>query len=303
MRKVFMKRLSILFPVIGMILFLSGCGVTIENLTPGRIPQNPSGIYTITMQTELKGGAVREKSLQGNIVIDGETLPMVRNPVDPSLFDFDYVMPEDQAEAAFFFILDYNVLGGSEEKPRQVVSDLYSFQLMNKYVIQMQVDRAPVGRPVTVLGRKFFRSDKIVIGGVEAETRFKSDNEIEFLVPPLPAGESYFVQLETDGRMVPIGNFMIDLSLLKVAPKSLTLASGETAILVFSVDFDAPTGGLAVRVTTDIPSSVIMPEVIIPAGSRSVSVTVEGAEPGEGALFADVPGMKEVTIPLSVTAE
>ena len=164
-------------------------------------------------------------------------------------------------------------------------------------MIQLQVDRAPVGRPVTVLGRRFFRSDRIVIGDVAAETRFKSANELEFLVPPLPAGESYFVQLETDGRMVPIGNFMVDLSLLKVAPKSLELAVGESMVLVFSVDFEAPAGGLAVRVTTDIPSSIIMPEVIIPAGSRSVSVAVEGARPGQGALFADVPGMKEVTIP------
>lgn len=296
-----MNRLFLSFPVLGFILLLSGCGVTVENLTPSRVPQNPSGIYTITMRAEAEGGAVRKKSLQGNIVIDGETLPMQRNPVDPNLFDFDYVMPEDQGEAAYYFILDYNVLGGSSENPKQVISDLYSFQLVNKYVIQLQVDRAPVGRPVTVLGRRFFRSDRIVIGGVEAETRFKSDNEIEFLVPPLPAGESYFVQLNTDGRMVPIGNFMIDLSLLKVAPRSLTMASGETAVLVFSVDFDAPSGGLAVRVTTDVPSSVIMPEVIIPAGSRSVSVAIEAGAPGQGALFADVPGMKEVTIPISVT--
>lgn len=296
-----MNRVFPLFPVLGIVLLLSGCGVTVENLTPARVPQNPSGIYTITMQAEARGGAVRKSSLQGSIVIDGDTWPMERNPIDPNLFDFDYVMPEDQSEAAYYFILNYNVLGGSKERPKQVISKLHNFKLVNKYVIQMQVDRAPVGRPVTVLGRRFFRSDRIIVGGVEAETRFKSDNEIEFVVPPLPAGESYFVQLQTDGRRVAIGNFMIDLSLLKVAPKTLEIASGETALLVFSVDFEAPAGGLAVRITTDIPSSVIMPEVIIPAGSRSVSVPVEGANPGLGALFADVPGMKEVTIPVSVS--
>jgi len=272
-----------------------------KNLTPSRIPENPSGIYTITMKTEASGGAILDDTLQGNIVIDGEVFPMERNPIDPNLFDFDYVMPEDQAEAAFYFILNYSVLGGSKDDPSQRISSLYNFQLVNKYVIQMQVDRAPVGRPVTVLGRRFFRSDTIIIGGIEAETRFKSDNEIEFLVPALPAGESYFVQLQTDAKMVPIGNFMIDLSLLKVAPKNLTIASGESAVLVFSVDFEAPAGGLAIRITTDIPASIVMPEVIIPAGSRSVSVAVEGGSIGEGALFADVPGMKEVTIPVSVT--
>lgn len=295
-----MNRIFPSLAVLGSFLLLAGCGVTIENLTPAKVPQNPSGIYTITMRADAGGVAVKEDSLQGSIVIDGETLPMVRNPVDPSLFDFDYVMPEDQGEAAFYFILNYAVLGGSTENPRQQVSGLETFQLVNKYVLQMQVDRAPVGRPVAVLGRRFFRSDKIIIGGVEAETLFKSDNEIEFIVPPLPAGQSYFVQLETDGNRVPIGNFMIDLSLLKVAPRSLELVSGESAVLVFSVDFEAPSGGLAVRVTTDIPKSVIMPEVIIPAGARSVSVPVEGADPGVGALFADVPGMKEVVIPVTV---
>jgi len=296
-----MKSFSLLSFTLAVLLLVSGCGISMKNLTPSRIPENPSGIYTITMKTEASGGAILDDTLQGNIVIDGEVFPMERNPIDPNLFDFDYVMPEDQAEAAFYFILNYSVLGGSKDDPSQRISSLYNFQLVNKYVIQMQVDRAPVGRPVTVLGRRFFRSDTIIIGGIEAETRFKSDNEIEFLVPALPAGESYFVQLQTDAKMVPIGNFMIDLSLLKVAPKNLTIASGESAVLVFSVDFEAPAGGLAIRITTDIPASIVMPEVIIPAGSRSVSVAVEGGSIGEGALFADVPGMKEVTIPVSVT--
>lgn len=296
-----MKRIFPFVAVIGSFLFLTGCGVTIENLTPAKVPENPSGIYTITMRADAGGVTVKDDSVQASIIIDGETLPMVRNPIDPTLFDFDYVMPDDQGEAAFYFVLNYVLLGGSEENPRQKYSQLYNFQLVNKYVLQMQVDRAPVGRPVTVLGRRFFRSDRVIIGGIEAETRFKSDNEIEFVVPPLPAGESYFVQLATDGTRVPIGNFMIDLSIMKVAPKSLELASGETAVLVFSVDFEAPPGGLAVRVTTDIPTSVIMPEVIIPAGARSVSVPIEAGDPGVGALFADVPGMKEVIIPLTVT--
>jgi len=40
---------------------------------------------------------------------------------------------------------------------------------------------------------------------------------------------------------------------------------------------------------------------VIPAGARSVSVPVEAADPGVGALFADVPGMKEVVVPVTVT--
>jgi len=286
---------------LGISLLMTGCGVTIENITPAKIPENPSGIYTISMRANVADGNVIEESIQGNIVIDGSVYPMERNPFDARLFDFDYIMPEDQNEAAFYYILDYQVAGATVPRDRQVNSQLYNFQLVNKYVLQMQVDRAPVGRSVTILGRSFFRSDRVVIGGVEAETRFRSSNEIEFTVPPLPSEQSYFVQLFTDGQMVPVGNFMVDSSVMRVAPRNVNIAVGETAVLVLSVDFEAPRGGLNVEITTDIPNSIIMPEVSFPSGSRSVSVEIEGAAPGQGAIYAEVPGIKEVVIPVTIT--
>ena len=51
---------------------------------------------------------------------------------------------------------------------------------------------------------------------------------------------------------------------------------------------------------TDIPESIIMPEVFIPEGARSVNVPVEGGIPGVGKLFVEVPGLKTVVIPVVV---
>jgi hypothetical protein len=63
----------------------------------------------------------------------------------------------------------------------------------------------------------------------------------------------------------------------------------------------ATTGGLLVDVTTDIPESVIMPEVIIPQGSNTTTVSVEGGRPGTGSLFIRGPGVRELTVPITVT--
>jgi hypothetical protein len=54
-------------------------------------------------------------------------------------------------------------------------------------------------------------------------------------------------------------------------------------------------------VTTDVPDSVIMPEVIVPEGANSVTVDVKGGKPGAGNLFLKGYGSSgEITIPLVV---
>lgn len=286
-------------PLCLLVLF-AGCTPVIRNLTPAKVPENPSGIYTISMAANSREGSIVPNTVQASIVINGTVFPMERNPFDSNIFDFDYVMPEDHSEAAFYFILDYDLDLAGGIRPRRVTSSLHNFSVINRYLIQMQVDRAPVGRPVAVLGRQFFRSDRVVIGGVEAETRFKSSNEIEFIVPALPANQSYFVEIRSAGQSIPVGNFMVDSSVLRVAPIQLDMRSGETRMLVFSVDFEAPRGGLPVEVTTNIPASVVMPEVVIPAGARSVNVAVQGGVDGSGFLFANIDGMKELIIPITV---
>ncbi len=82
----------------------------------------------------------------------------------------------------------------------------------------------------------------------------------------------------------PVGTFRIDPINLTVTPPNLTLASGAQQSLSFSVPNPAPPGGLLIDVATDAPESVIMPEVVIPEGQTSVSVSVQGGKPGTGSL-------------------
>ena len=62
-------------------------------------------------------------------------------------------------------------------------------------------------------------------------------------------------------------------------PAALSLAPGQKQSLTFTITHPAPAGGLLLDVTTDVPESVIMPEVIVPEGQSSATVTVEGGKP------------------------
>jgi hypothetical protein len=85
-----------------------------------------------------------------------------------------------------------------------------------------------------------------------------------------------------------------------VEPAALTLVPGQKQSVTFTVTHPAPAGGLLLDVTTDVPESVIMPEVVVPEGQSSVTVTVEGGKPGTGSLFLKGYGNGEVSIPVSV---
>ena len=85
-------------------------------------------------------------------------------------------------------------------------------------------------------------------------------------------------------------------------PAALSLAPGQKQSLTFTITHPAPAGGLLLDVTTDVPESVIMPEVIVPEGQSSATVTVEGGKPGTGSLFLKGYGNGEVTVPVTVGA-
>ena len=67
-------------------------------------------------------------------------------------------------------------------------------------------------------------------------------------------------------------------------------------------DIEIGCGGTLLDVTTDVPDSVIMPEVIVPQDGTKVTVSVEGGRPGTGSLFLKGYGAGEITVPVTVSA-
>ena len=157
-----------------------------------------------------------------------------------------------------------------------------------------------MGTVVPVLGRGFDKLDKIVIGGVPADTEYVSRATINFTVPPLKSGEDYEVKLVgSDGDMW-IGQFRVDAAEMQVSPKKIDIKSGEIVNVIFGIGFTAPEGGYPIDVKTNIPSSVIMDEAVVPEGRSSVSVALKGGAEGEGFLYIQGVGFDEVKIPVSV---
>jgi len=80
----------------------------------------------------------------------------------------------------------------------------------------------------------------------------------------------------------------------------VTLRTGEQQAITFTIPNPAPAGGMLVDVTTDVPESVVMPEIIIAAGASSITVPIQGGKPGNGSLFFK-SSAGESSIPITVT--
>ena len=278
----------------------SGCVTQIRNLTPVDIRANPSDIYTFSYAAIFPRQGPERLSTEGIIVINGESYQMSPSEIGENVFEYDFRMPPGLTDVKYYYILKYDFHANGRLKTKEFYTDIYRSRLVNRYVVQMLSDRAPVGAKVAVVGQGFSRHDVLVIGSVVVPTEYISPVSINFIVPSLPAGRTYKVALRTGEGDIVFGNFRIDNARLNVLPERLSLAPSESTIMVFSLDFEAPPGGFYIDVTTDVPASIIMPEVVIPAGARTVNVPVRGGEIGSGSLYVEVPGFNAVTIPLSV---
>ena len=284
-------------------LSLTGCRSTITNLTSEEVPQNPSGIYALRMKPDIPQEKAVPGSYRAEVVIDGQAHLMEREAPEGNIYVYDYVIPQGRSQAKYYYQVNYQVILNQSIQDRQLKSELYRLDLINRYVISLESDRGPVGSRISAVGRGFTRSDKVNIGGVPAQTEYVSPHTLTFIVPPLPAGQVYDVVLTSSIGAITMGKFRVDQSSLQVTPTEVKIATGEVVLLVFGVPYPASEGGIPVEVTTDIPDSVIMSEVVIPAGARTVSVPLEGGLPGEGKLYVEAPGFSTETVSVVVDEE
>jgi hypothetical protein len=282
---------------------LAGCdNVVLTNLTPGSLPENPSQIYTLTLRVTPKFKSIDRASISPRVVVDGQNFAMTRSALGTGLYEFEYQLPAGRDEIAYYFLVDYQYDSNGSIQQGQAYTEISHAKIVRRYVLSLEVNRGPVGARISVVGRGFTPQDVIYFDNNPVRTVFESPNALSFYVPGLAAGQNYKVMLGGASGNSPVGTFRIDTSSLTVFPTSLTLRTGERQSLTFTVPHAAPPGGLLLDLTTDVPESVIMPEVIVPDGQNSVTVTVEGGRPGTGSLYLKGYDTGEVTIPVSVTA-
>ena len=280
---------------------LSGCeSVTLTDLTPKSMAENPSHIYTFSLRVTPRSNTIT--NISPHIIVDGQSHSMKKSALGEGIYDFEYQLPAGRDSMAYYFLVNYAVEGSGTATPQETYTKVEHIQIVRRYVLSLEVNRGPVGARISVLGRGFTPQDVVHFNGTPARTAYESPNSISFFVPPLEPNRNYQVTVNGSAGNSPVGTFRIDATTVSVSPTSLTLRSGERQTLTFSLPNAAPPGGTLLDITTDVPESVIMPEVIVPQGQNSVAVTVEGAKTGTGNLFLKGFGQGELTIPVSVTA-
>jgi hypothetical protein len=299
----FISKLLVFSTLSVSLWFISGCRQPhFINLTSKNISQNPSGIYTLQTELEVQDRGVKMETLEVYAVVGGERLVMVQDELNPELWSCDYKLPAGFDEATYYYEAKYSsVLDNGNIAQRKVNSVLQVFRLENRYVGNLASYRGPVGAEIAVQGRGLTKYDVIQVGENDTTTRYLSENELRFVVPALPSGLDYTVKLVGGAHgALEIGNFRIDESRLGVSPNSLEIQSGDSATLLFKIDYEAPVGGLPIDVKTNIPNSVIMPEAIISEGDMTVNIPIKGGEPGEGKLVINAPGFEGAEVQIKV---
>lgn len=295
------RRLLTLVGASAALWLLSGCqSMTITNMTPDNVPANPSQIYTITATFKPASFSIDASSIRPRIVIDGQIYPMTKSAA-ADLWEFDYQLPAGRTNASYYFIVAYL---GQDAPPSAIPSEVHSeMQHMNiagRYVLRPEANRAPVGARVSVLGAGFTPNDVVYFDNNPTRTVFESPSSISFFVPAVETGKNYMLRVAGGGTALSVGAFKVDSINFTVTPSALTLRAGEQQAMTFTIPQPAPAGGMLIDVQTDAPESVIMPEVIVPAGQTSVTVAIQGGKPGSGSLFFK-SSAGEINVPVTVT--
>ncbi|MSU65175.1 MAG: cell surface protein [Opitutus sp.] len=296
------RKITLWLTALAGLALLAGCeNVTLTNLTPASMPDNPSQIYTFSLRVSSRTNTVPAASIEPHIIIDGHHYGMKKSALGEGLYDFEYQVGSGRDDIAYYFLVTYNVEGNSVLTPKEAYTDITHAKIVSRYVLSLEVNRGPVGARVSILGRGFIPQDMVTFNGTPTRTVLESPNALSFFVPAMEPNKNYRVVLNSTAGNSPVGTFRIDPSNVTVSPSSLSLRAGSRQTLTFSLQPSAPPGGTLLDVATDVPESVIMPEVMVPQGQNSVSITVEGGKPGTGTLFLKGFGAGEVTIPVTVT--
>jgi hypothetical protein len=280
---------------------LTGCEeVRITNLTPSTLPVNPSQTYTFTARIAPRTAGILRESIAPRIVIDSQIHELQRSPLGEDVYEFDYQIPAGRTEVAYYFLVNYRIRTSNEVLEREAYTGLQHARLAGRYVLSLEANRGPVGARVSVLGRGFTPQDVVHFGNQPARTVFDSPNSLSFFVPAVEPGRNYQVQVLGPGGAQAVGTFRVDTVSLSVSPSFLELRRGQSQSLTFTLPNPAPAGGLLIDATTDVPDSIIMPEVIVPAGSSMVTIQVTGGQPGSGNLYLQGFGAGEIVVPVNV---
>jgi hypothetical protein len=287
---------------LGTLCLLSGCRTTIDNLTPSQIPRNSSNIYTMTMLVHIpnRDRYAAQQNLRPFIVIDGKRQLMKRSEPGQNIFAYDYRLSDQRNEVNYYYELEYDDNSTTKPVTKIEQSQLFKFQVSDRCVLSLEAYRGIPGTKVVILGRGFQSDDCVVFEDLSVKTRVHNDHMIKFMVPHMETNRNYRLTLQGSQGILSLGDFFIDPAPIYSSTYHLELHGEERQAITLSVPHRV-SNDLVLQVTTDIPEDIVMPEVLIPKGSRSVDVLISGnGYEASGKLFVEAPGHQLLEISVRV---
>ena len=285
------------------LLCLPGCSPTLTNVTPSVTQRNASNLYRFTVHSKVSENQVIANTFKPTLVIDGTSYPLKQEDFNKNFFCFDHFIDNARSEVAYYFCLEYDRNNHGKICSKVEKTPLSKMLIQDRYVVSLNMERASISSEVRILGSGFSDKDRVLVGDFNAETQLISENVLAFYVPSVMSGKSYPIWVyDNHSQKIFVGNLLVDKASLFCDVDSLELEEFDTVNVTISTNCKVPENGLDVQVMTDIPDSIIMPEVKIPGGMDSVSVDIQGSAAGKGNLYISAMGYNELVVPVNVKA-
>ena len=113
--------------VAGLALLMGCQNITLTNLTPASIPENPSQIYTFTLRVTPRSNTIT--GITPQIIVDGQSYPMKPSPLGQGLYDFEYQPTGVRDQIAYYYLVNYNVEGNSVATTQEAYTSVEKVQL------------------------------------------------------------------------------------------------------------------------------------------------------------------------------
>src|SRR5436309_12193324 len=102
------RKILVWLAAIAGLALLAGCDtVTLTNLTPASMPENPSQIYTFSLRITPRTNTVPPATISPHIIIDGKNFDMKPSPLGAGIYDFEYQLPAGRDDVAYYYLVNY----------------------------------------------------------------------------------------------------------------------------------------------------------------------------------------------------
>ena len=153
-----------------LVALFAGCeSVTLTNMTPASMPENPSQIYTFTLRVQPRTNTVPPASIRPHVITDGQAFAMRASAVGGGVYEFEYQLPAGRDSLSYYFLVNFETEGNNVSTPREVYTEVSAVKIARRYVRSLDASRGPVGARISIVGGGFTPQDVVYFSGRSEE--------------------------------------------------------------------------------------------------------------------------------------